>query len=393
MDSITHRFFAPCPRGLEAVLCDELRELGANHVAATAGGVQFEGAWTLCYRANLESRIASRILWRVGQAPYRNEADVYEAARKLPWHAWFTPRRTIKIKVSAQACPLKSLDFVTLQIKDGVCDRLRFSAGRRPDIDTQNPDLLISAFLDHEQCTFYLDTSGEPLFKRGWRQTAADAPLRENLAAGILRLAGWPHAMALFDPMCGAATIPIEAAWMAQQIAPGSRRRFAFERLFNFDERNWRSLRESSIARELASCPFPIYAVDRDPRTLEAAAANLKSAGVSASVHLSHGDVLDQQPPAPGGLVISNPPYGHRVGETGELAAFYPRLGDWLKQRFAGWTAYFFTGDARFPTLVRLSPSRRVPLFNGALECRLYEFRIVSGSHRRPQRAKPVRAT
>ncbi len=388
MDNTNHRFFAPCPRGLEAVLGDELRELGARQVTITAGGAQFEGSWAVCYRANLESRIASRILWRAGETPYRTEADIYHAAHKLAWHGWFTPRRTIKIKVSAQACPLKSLDFVTLRIKDAVCDRLRLSVGRRPDIDTRNPDVLIAAFLDRDRCTFYLDTSGEPLFKRGWRQETAEAPLRENLAAGILRLAGWPGHHALFDPMCGAGTLPIEAAWMAQRIAPGSKRRFAFEKLLNFDERSWRRLRESSIARQLPACPVPIYAADNDRRALESAAANVNAAGVSASVQLSHGDILEQRPPASNGLLISNPPYGHRVGEADLLAAFYPRLGDWLKQGFPGWTAYFFTGDARFPKLLRLSPARRIPLFNGPIECRLYEFRIVSGSHRRPHRAK-----
>ena len=390
MDSTNHRFFAPCPRGLEPVLGEELQELGARQVTLTAGGAQFEGSWAVCYRANLESRIASRILWRVGETPYWSETDIYHAAHKLTWHAWFTARRTIKIKVSAQDCPLKSLDFVTLRIKDAVCDRLRSSAGRRPDIDTRNPDVLIAAFLNHDRCTFYLDTSGEPLFKRGWRKEAADAPLRENLAAGILRLAGWPRHQALFDPMCGAGTLAIEAAWMAQRIAPGSRHRFAFEKLLNFDERSWHSLRDYSIARQLPSCPVPIYAADRDQRALESAAANLKAAGVSTSVRLSHGDVLDQLPPAPAGLLISNPPYGHRIGEADVLAAFYPRLGDWLKQRCAGWIAYFFTGDACFPKLLRLSPSRRIPLFNGSLECRLYEFRVVSGSHRRPTRTEPA---
>ena len=209
MDSTTHRFFASCPHGLEAALCDELRQLAAAHVAISPGGVEFMGSWSVCYRANLESRIASRIFWRVGQTPYRTEADIYEAARNLSWHAWFTARRSIKIKVSAQACPLKSLDFVTLRIKDAVCDRMRSSSGRRPDVDTRNPDILIGAFLDHERCIFYLDTSGEPLFKRGWRQTAGDAPLRENLAAGILQLIGWPSDQVLFDPMCGAGTFPI----------------------------------------------------------------------------------------------------------------------------------------------------------------------------------------
>jgi putative N6-adenine-specific DNA methylase len=328
-------------------------------------------------------------LWRLGETPYRTEADIYQAAHRLRWHAWFPARRTIKIKVSVQDCPLKSLDFVTLRVKDAICDRFRISAGRRPDVDTRNPDMRVAVFLDRNRCIFYLDTSGEPLFKRGWRQESTHAPLRENLAAGILRLAGWPHYQALFDPMCGAGTFPIEAAWMAQRIPPGGKRRFAFEKLLNFDERAWRSLRDSGIARQLPSCPVPIYAADRDKRALESAEANLKTAGVSASVQLSHGEVLDQQPPAPAGLLISNPPYGHRVGEAELLAMFYPRLGDWLKQRFAGWTAYFFTGDARFPKLLRLSPSKRMPLFNGALECRLYEFRIISGSHRGPRRVKP----
>lgn len=393
MDSTTHRFFASCPRGLEQALCDELRVIGAAHVTISPGGVEFTGLWSVCYRANLESRIASRILWRVGQAPYRTESDIYEAAQSLSWHAWFTARRTIKIKVSAQACPLKSLDFVTLRIKDAVCDRMRLSSGRRPDVDTRCPDILIAAFLDAECCTFYLDTSGEPLFKRGWRQTAGDAPLRENLAAGILRLIGWPSDQMLFDPMCGAGTFPIEAAMMAQRMAPGSKRRFAFEKLLNYDERTWRSLRESSIARQLVSSPVPIHASDHDPRILEAASANLKAAGVSSSVRLLQGDILDQQAPAAAGLLVSNPPYGHRVGERDRLASFYPRLGDSLKQRFTGWTAYFFTADPQFPTLLRLSPSRRIPLFNGALECRLYEFRIVSGSHRRSRRLRPAQPT
>lgn len=392
-DSTNERFFAPCPRGLETVLADELRELGARNPATTAGGVHFEGSWAICYRANLESRLASRILWRVGAAPYRVEQDIYNAAHQLPWQSWFTPRRTIKIKVSAQHCPLKSLDFVTLRIKDAVCDRMRLSAGRRPNIDTKTPDMLIAAFLDHDHCTFYLDTSGDPLFKRGWRKSAAEAPLRENLAAGILRLAGWPKEMTLFDPMCGAGTFAIEAALMARRIAPGIKRRFAFEKFQHFNERAWRSLRDSSRAQQLSTCPVSILATDCDKQVLDAAAANLEAAGVASSVHLAQGDLLDQPAPAEVGVLLTNPPYGLRVGAEPELTTLYPRIGDWLKQRFIGWTAYFFTADMRFPTLLRLSPSRRVPLFNGAIECRLYEFLVVAGSMRSTRRTAKDRAS
>lgn len=388
MDSTNHSFFAPCPRGLEPILAEELRGLGANRPAMTAGGVSFDGSWALCYQVNLESRIASRVLWRVGQTPYQSATDIYQFARRLPWEDWFTVQRTIKVKVSAQDCPLKSLEFATLRIKDAACDRFRSTSGKRPSIDTRTPDVLIAAFLDHERCTFYVDTSGEPLFKRGWRQTAAQAPMRENLAAGILRFAGWPRDTTLFDPMCGAGTLAIEAACMAQRIAPGLTRRFAFEQLRTFDAAIWHSLRGTSRARQLPACPYPIHAADRDARALRAAAVNLRAAGVEASVHLSTGEVLDQHPPAPSGLLVSNPPYGQRIGDADALASLYPRLGDWLKQRFAGWTAYFFTGDPRFSEMLRLAPSRRIPLFNGPIECRLYEFAIVSGSHRRARRER-----
>ena len=247
--------------------------------------------------------------------------------------------------------------------------------------------MLIAAFLDHDRCTFYLDTSGDPLFKRGWRTIAAEAPLRENLAAGILRLAGWPKEITLFDPMCGAGTFAIEAALMAQRIAPGMKRRFAFEKFQHFNERTWRTLRDSSRAQQLSTCPVSIMASDRDKQVLGAAAAKFEAAGVTPSVQLGHGDLLEQSAPAEVGMLLTNPPYGLRVETEPELTTLYPRIGDWLKQRFTGWTAYFFTADMRFPTLLRLSPSRRVPLFNGGIECRLYEFHVVSGSMRRARRA------
>lgn len=243
-------FFSPCPRGLEEVLLAELEALGATRLERVDGGVAFAGPFDLCYRANLHSRIASRVLWRLARAPYRNEADLYEAAAALPWPDHFPPERTIRVNVSATASPLRSLDFVTLRIKDAVCDRFRVECGRRPSVDTANPDLRIHAFLDAASVSIYLDTSGEPLFKRGLRGTAAEAPLRENLAAGILRLAGWAPAMPLLDPMCGGGTLLLEAAEMALQRAPGSRRSFAFEKLDSFDADAWRQMRAQAQAAE-----------------------------------------------------------------------------------------------------------------------------------------------
>jgi len=376
-------FFAPCPRGLEAVLRAELEQLGAQDAADVPGGVSFAGTFPLCYAVNLNSRIASRVLWRVFHGAYRDEHDIFQAAHDLPWHEWFAARRTIKVKVSAQQCPLKSLDFVTLRIKDAVCDHFREATGARPDVDTSRPDIRIDAFLDHKNVTLYLDTSGEALFKRGLRTAATEAPLRENLAAGILRLAGWTAGQALLDPMCGGGTFLMEAALMARNIAPGMGRRFAFENLYNFDSREWRALCEAGRARQTPKAPLAIYGSDIHGSALKAARANLEAAGLADAVALKQADVLDVKPPSEEGILVTNPPYGVRIGDEEQLAEFYPRLGDSLKRNFAGWRAYIFTADLRLPKLIGLAASRRTPLFNGALECRLFEFKLVSGSMRR----------
>jgi putative N6-adenine-specific DNA methylase len=383
MDGPREQFFAPCPRGLEPLLAEELRDLDARDVAPTQGGVGFTGPFDLCYRVNLESRIASRVLWRVWHGPYRREEDLYDAACSLPWRDWFTPDRTIKVKVSAQQCPLKSLDFVTLRIKDAVCDAFVKVAKARPSVDTAKPDIRIDSFLDAARATIYLDTSGEPLFKRGLRAARTEAPLRENLAAGILKLAGWTSEQALLDPMCGGGTFLVEAARMGRRVAPGSGRRFAFEKLSNFDETRWRTICDAGRARQQPDAPLRIFGSDVNGAVLQAARANLDAAGLAGAVTLKQVSVLDVKPPAESGLIIMNPPYGVRTGDEAELAALYPRLGDVFKQRFAGWRACIFTGDLRLPKLIRLTPSRRTPLFNGALECRLYEFRLVQGSMRR----------
>lgn len=392
MDGSRERFFSPCPRGLESVLAGELKESGAQDLAPTPGGVGFAGSFDLCYRVNLESRIASRVLWRIWQGPYRSEQDLYEAAIALPWRDWFSADRTIKVKVSAQQCPLKSLDFVTLRIKDAICDKFFTVAKARPSVDTVKPDVRIDAFLDAQQATLYLDTSGEPLFKRGFRAARTDAPLRENLAAGILKLAGWTPGQALLDPMCGGGTFLLEAAQMARRVAPGLGRRFAFEKLNRFQEQSWRALCEESRARQQPETPLGIYGSDVNGAVLDAAKANLCTAGLADAVTLKQISILDIKPPADAGIMVMNPPYGIRTGEQDDLAGLYPLLGDVLKQRFTGWRAYIFTADLRLPKLICLTPSRRTPLFNGALECRLYEFKLVEGTMRKrsPKQAGEV---
>jgi putative N6-adenine-specific DNA methylase len=392
MDSTKLRFFAPCPQGLEGVLEQELHDLGVPMTTKTEGGIAFLAPWATMYWVNLKSHLASRVLWEVGQAPYLSEDDVYRAAYSLPWPDWFTSSQTIKVKVSARRCPLTSLDFITLRIKDAVCDKFMAVRHKRPDVDTKHPSIKIDAFLDASTVTFYLDTSGDPLFKRGHRVLSVEAPLRENLAAGLLRLAGWTPNEVLLDPMCGSGTIPLEAALMGRKIAPGQSRSFGFERLIVHDPKRWGHLREASRIKQLATVPAAIYASDWDPAAVKIAQRIFQGAGVGIDIRLRQSDVLDLEAPAERGVIIINPPYGVRLSKPEELDQFYPKLGDWLKQRFSGWRAYIFTGDLRVPKLIGLAPSKRIPLFNGPLECRLYEFLIMSGSMRKTMAPPDSRA-
>ena len=347
----------------------------------------FGGDWGTCYRANLWSRLASRILWKLGEFDYANEKDVYEAVHQIDWPRLFDVGRTLRVAVVAQKSPLRSLEFITLKIKDAICDRFREASGVRPNVERANPDVRVHAFLEAKRATLYLDTSGEPLFKRGWRMEGLDAPLRENLAAGIVLLTGWTPEQPLLDPMCGAGTLLVEAAAMARKRAPGAKRSFGFEKLRAFDGKLWTRLREAA-SQPIASAPrLEVFGSDSDPRALQAARRNLAEAGVERWVQLEQVDILARTAPASAGVLIANPPYGVRLEDDAMLTAFYPRLGDALKQRFAGWTACLLSGDRRLATLIGLKPSRRTPLMNGDIDCRLLRFEVVAG--RPPRPAKP----
>ena len=377
------QFFATCPRGLETVLAQELADCGAFNVQPVDGGASFTGVFEICYRANLQSRVATRILWRVGQGNYASEDDIYQAVLKLDWTKWFSVDRNFMVKVTGVKCPLKSLEFVTLRIKDAVCDRFRQSFNRRPDINTREPDVRVHAYLTADQYQIYLDTSGAALYQRGFRRSSVEAPLRENLAAGILKLTGWKPGVALLDPMCGSGTFLLEAAMMALDIAPGSKRHFAFEKLNNFDQSAWQVIKQQAQKNAKQVTFQKIYGSDVDLRAVRASKTNLQEAGLLEAVQLAHKDFAELAAPAETGILIANPPYGVRIGEDEALAVLYPKMGEALKRRFAGWTAYFLTSDLRLPKLMRLSPSKRTPLFNGPLECRLFEIGLVAGSNRK----------
>ncbi len=378
-----NKYFAICPRGLETLLQDELAALGAAELKTTHGGVHFSGDWALCYRANLESRLATRVLWHLVTGPYTREDDIYRLAVRQLWPNHFSVANTFRVVTTAIKCPLKSLDFVTLRVKDAVCDRFREDLGERPNVDTRHADVSVHVFLSENTCTLYLDTSGLPLWQRGFRRASVDAPVKENLAAGILRLSGWQPGTPLIDPMCGSGTFLLEAVQIALDRAPGLDRHFAFERLKKFDNESWLAIRAAALARVKQPESLAISGSDQDERAVRAARRNLEEAGFSAWVRVEQADLLELAAPAQAGTLIANPPYGERLGEAEALAAFYPKLGSALKKRWAGWNCFFFTADLRLPKLMGLKPSRKTPLYNGPLECRLFEIRVVAGSNRK----------
>ncbi len=408
--------FLPCAAGVEALLADEVARLvPGRRVEARRGGVALDGSVADAMAINLESRLAQRVLVEVAEGPYGHENDIYELARSVDWSLWIGPRQTLRVDTTTQRSPLKSPKFAALRLKDAVCDQFREERGERPDVDTRHPDLPLVLHLGAERATVYVDTSGEPLFKRGWREDTGDAPLKETLAAALLAAAGWrgePGAGgALHDPCCGAGTIAIEAAQIACGIAPGLCRGFAFERQAPFqpDETRaeWQRMKAAARSRVHAST-VPIHASDVSFRMVDFARRNAERAGVAHAIVFNGGDALERPAPAlppglPGTLVV-NPPYGERIEVGGKAAPrgaderlrdddnrslpddFFARLAAHWKRAYtrhpAGWTAWVLSPDMKLPGRMRLKEARRVPMWNGPIECRLFRFDLVAGSMR-----------
>jgi len=412
--------FLPCAAGVEALLAEEVaRLLPDATVRAARGGVGLAGDPHEVMVLNLESRLAQRVLIEVGEGPYRDEDDLYALAHDIAWSDWITPRQTLRVDSTAQRSPLRSLNFAALRVKDAVCDRMRDEHDERPNVDTVRPDLRIVLHVGAERAAVYVDSSGESLFKRGWREDQGDAPLKETLAAAMLAAAGWrgtpAEGGALHDPCCGSGTIAIEAAQIAMDLAPGRLRRFAFERLLPFAtaERRADLQRLKSKAAARARAPrVPIFASDVSFRMVDFARRNAERAGVAAAIVFHGGDALERPPPPlpadlPGTLMV-NPPYGERIEVAGKAAQrsgarrhdsaaepasdrdapsdFFPRLAAHWKHAYtahpAGWTAWILSPDMKLPSAMRLKESRRVPMWNGPIECRLFRFDLVAGSAR-----------
>ena len=426
------QLFLPCAAGVEDYLAPEILQitgLPPGCITKQRGGVAVRTSLSDAMRLNLYCRLAQRVLVLVSYTEYRAEADLYRAAMAVPWERWFTPRQSIKIEITAQHSPLTSLNFAALKVKDAVCDRFRETSGNvRPNVDTQWPDVRIYAHLTTDACSLYIDTSGEPLFKRGWREDKGDAPLKETLAAAMIAASGWASGdddlLPLYDPCCGSGTVLIEAAQIACNIAAGSLRRFAFEKFVPFRAQEWAEMKKEAaeaVVKPEPGQPALIYGSDVSCRMVDFAQRNAERAGVADVIEFRGGDALQRMPPIDvsatgGGVMILNPPYGERIEVGGVAGAgrrqdahshdqsedeaqqgrfgarelahtedggeFFSQLASHWKKNFSGWSAWVLTPDLKLPGKMRLKESRRVPLWNGPIECRLFKFDMVQGAAR-----------
>ncbi len=432
--------FLPCAAGVETYLAAEVRRItgvGDDDLRTFRAGVMVRASWRDALLLNLHSRLAQRVLIELSYTPYRQEQDLYNAAANVAWELWFTTRQSFKIEITAQHSPLKSLNFAALKIKDAVADRFRHKTGVRPDVNTQWPDARIYAHLTTEDCTLYIDTSGEPLFKRGWRADKGDAPLKETLAAAMLAASGWSQGdgtaantdglcaqgVPLYDPCCGSGTIAIEAAQIACNIAPGSMRRFGFEKLVPYQAHVWEGLLNTARQQEREP-QAAVFGSDVAFRMVDFAQRNAERAGVAHAVQLRGGDALQRLPPSEApGVMLVNPPYGERIEAAGVAGAarrarysppteyvspyedelqepdvprfgaremtqtedggdFFAQLASHWKKNYPGWTAWMLTPDLKLPSRMRFKESRRVPMWNGPIECRMFRFDLRAGSMR-----------
>jgi putative N6-adenine-specific DNA methylase len=430
------QLFLPCAAGVEPYLQVEVQRitgLPLTDIRTSRAGVSLSASWRDAMLLNLHSRLAQRVLVQLGLGRYEQEQDLYHGACLVAWELWFQTRQSFKIEITAQHSPLKSLNFAALRIKDAVADRFREKRGERPNVETHWPDVRLYAHLTKDTYTLYIDTSGEPLFKRGWRADKGDAPLKETLAAAMLAASGWSQGdgtpdnpdgwcaqgVPLYDPCCGSGTIAIEAAQIACNMAPGLMRRFAFEKLVPFQGHVWQGL--VSQAREAQCEPRAlVFGSDVAFRMVDFAQRNAERAGVAHAVQLRGGDALQRMPPSEQpGVMLVNPPYGERIaaaGVAGEGRAgrttlrmpgqgrdaateaalsraresaqvedggdFFSQLATHWKKNYPGWSAWMLTPDLKLPTRMRFKESRRVPMWNGPIECRLFRFDLRAGSMR-----------
>ncbi len=367
--------------GLENVLAEELKKLGATSVEPGKRVVYFRGDTALLYRANYLCRTALHILKPVGVFTVRNEKELYEKVKRIDWPALFDVRKKFMISGSVFHSSLTHSHYVALKTKDAIADLFREKTGKRPFVSKENPQIIIDVHLSHDKCTISLDSSGESLHKRGYRIAADKAPLNEVLAAGMIKLSQWKKDGDFIDPMCGSGTLPIEAALEAMHIPAGYyRKSFAFEHWNDFDAELWKTIREKA-SEKITEYDFPIIASDKSYKAFSMARINLKQAGLHKDIVLLNKPFEKVNPESGKGILMFNPPYGIRL-EDNHLIELYQHIGDVLKNKFQGYEAWIITGNLQAAKFIGLKPSKKIVLYNGPVESRLIQFEMYAGSRK-----------
>jgi len=368
--------------GLEETVADELRNIGATNIAIGNRAVTFDGNREVMYVANLALRCATRILRPIAGGKVPDEKRLYSLVRQIRWSDHLSPRQTLAVDAVTNQSSINHSQYAAQTVKDAIVDQMRERFNMRPSVDLDRPDLRINLHINNDNATIALDTSGDPLTRRGYRTEAGEAPLSECLAAGILTLTGYDGSQLLVDGMCGSGTIPIEAALIALNRAPNrDRKHFGFMSFPDYDAALLRTVRGRLRKAELVTPTNDIVGRDIDSRVVSIARANCDRAGVSPFVDIRKADFFRVEPPPREGMLVMNPPYGERI-DVADAGKFYRQIGDTLKQQYEGYTAFLFTGNLKAAKQIGLRTSRRIELYNGPLECRLLRFELYAGSRK-----------
>lgn len=371
--------------GLEPVLAEELEQLGAQAVSFRPGGraVNFKGDQTLIYEANLWLRTALRILKPIYTTQVSNEEELYARAQEVDWSRHMEVWDTLAVHATVHSPHFNHSKYVALKTKDAIVDQFRQQFGRRPSVDTENPTLRIVVYISGDQCTFSLDSSGDSLHRRGYRLSADIAPLNEVLAAGMILLSGWKGTTPFVDPMCGSGTLPIEAALIAGNFAPGLlRESFAFMKWRDFDADLWQRLRRKAESRQ-HNIQVPILGTDISAAAIWKAQENLQRTPLARRVVIRQEAFEDLIPPQGPGVLVVNPPYGERI-QPEDVEALYKMIGDGFKQRFTGYQAWVLSSNLDAMKRIGLRASKKIPMMNGPLDCRFNRYELYAGSEPKP---------
>ncbi len=369
LDQSEFQFLAKTFQGLEPVLEEELTLLGAREVSPRKRAVVFEGDMELLYRVNLSSRTALRFLIPIHEFSARNEHQLYDGIRDLDWGRYMKVSQTLAIDSVVRSDHFRHSHYVALKTKDAIVDQFRERLNIRPSIDTEQPDVRIQLYINQDRVRVLLDSSGDALYKRGYRQQGHRAPINEVLAAGMILLTGWRGEIPFIDPMCGSGTLPIEAALIAGNIAPGLlRRRFGFMNWPNYDPVRFQAIRRE-VRKAQQDISVPIIGCDLARKHIRLSREGAQEAGLAEKVEFRMADFFESEAPVDNGILVLNPPYGERW-EQGEINAFYKQIGDQFKQKYKGFNAWVISSNLAAMKRVGLKPSQKMMLFNGPLECR-----------------------